>query len=412
MKSSKVKFLLFCALVFLMGAGQVLGDWDVGDGYKMHWPQLPKPGGFDVDFFYTQALGDDWQCTKTGPVTDIHFWASWAHNDVGTIDGFTVTIYDDDPCGPGGYSQPNTPKWTRDFSAGEFTVRDMQPDLQGWFEPTTGQYYYDDHDQWCQVNITDINDPFIQRAGKIYWLVISNVNTPPGTQLGWKETYRNFNDDGVWGGPGGWEPLEDPDGDTMDLAFVITSEEELKHKRLKWSQPPIEWDPNLPTPIYCGWDELSLRDWIQSPWFDCWDCRTQCYGDADCDGYVGPADAVILTAAMGGVWPNPPYDECADFDRDLTVGPADQAIQAFNWLSYPPANCSLRQQSWQIAADDFRCLGTMPITSVHWWGSHQGWEQPGSEPPDLPIAWRIGFWSNVPATQRCAKSTRPRALRL
>jgi hypothetical protein len=87
-------------------------------------------------------------------------------------------------------------------------------------------------------------------------------------------------------------------------------------KPLKWSQPPIEIDPNANVPIYCGWDEPSFTE-----------------------------------------------DPC----------------------SY-----------WKVVADDFRCLGTMPVTSVHWWGSYVGWE--GPEPPQPePIAWRIGFWSNVPA---------------
>jgi hypothetical protein len=50
---------------------------------------------------------------------------------------------------------------------------------------------------------------------------------------------------------------------------------------------------------------------------------------------------------------------------------------------------------WKIVADDFRCLGTMPVTSVHWWGSYLNWDIP--EPPLLlPSAWRLGFWSNMP----------------
>ena len=49
---------------------------------------------------------------------------------------------------------------------------------------------------------------------------------------------------------------------------------------------------------------------------------------------------------------------------------------------------------WQVVADDFRCIGSMPITSVHWWGSYKGWQYP--QPPQLkPVAWRIGFWSNI-----------------
>jgi subtilisin-like proprotein convertase family protein len=49
-----------------------------------------------------------------------------------------------------------------------------------------------------------------------------------------------------------------------------------------------------------------------------------------------------------------------------------------------------------MAADDFRCLGAMPVTSVHWWGSHIGWDQP-VPPAERPTDWSIGFWSNVPA---------------
>ncbi|MHC4344678.1 MAG: DUF7901 domain-containing protein [Planctomycetota bacterium] len=57
-----------------------------------------------------------------------------------------------------------------------------------------------------------------------------------------------------------------------------------------------------------------------------------------------------------------------------------------------------------LVADDFRCLGTMPVDSIHWWGSYYGWEEPGILPPELPIGWRIGFWSNLPpgGAQRAA----------
>jgi hypothetical protein len=50
----------------------------------------------------------------------------------------------------------------------------------------------------------------------------------------------------------------------------------------------------------------------------------------------------------------------------------------------------------QIAADDFVCLGAMPISSVHWWGSYPGWRDLRAPSP-RPISFRIGFWSNVAA---------------
>jgi len=314
----KSKILFVCVFVLLFGAAPVaLGDWDVGDGHKMHYPQLPKPGGWDVALWSEGSvwLADDWQCSETGPVEDIHFWVSWEDDMVSPIGGFSVRIWSDNPVGPGGYSEPNELLWERDFDAGQFTVRDMPDDLQGWFDPFSGSVSPDDHIMWQQINIVDISDPWIQKEGKIYWLMI-DMGAP---YCGWKESGSpHFRDNGVYWDGLKWVKLVDPmSQESLDLAFVITGAEYVKHKNLKWSQPPIEWDPNDDIPTYCGWDELS-------------------------------------------------YTVDPDFD-------------------------------WLIVADDFRCLGTMPVTSIHWWGSHLGWEEPGSMPQDLPIAWRIGFWSNVPA---------------
>jgi hypothetical protein len=95
----------------------------------------------------------------------------------------------------------------------------------------------------------------------------------------------------------------------------------LEH--LKWSQPPIESDPDSRMPVYCGWDQ--------------------------------PANALKPT--------------------------------------------SVGTTTWKLVADDFRCIGDMPVTTVHWWGSYQGWD--GDEPPRVkPDSWRIAFWSNVPADTR------------
>jgi len=117
-----------------------------------------------------------------------------------------------------------------------------------------------------------------------------------------------------WNGEGSFE-----DGETEDYLLEIGKVYEPKPpvEHVKWSQPPIEWNPQSRTPVYCGWDAPSFKE----------------------------------------EWEPPPI--------------------------------------WQIVADDFRCLGTMPITSIHWWGSYIGWmdENP---PAAKPTAWRIGFWSNVP----------------
>jgi hypothetical protein len=97
----------------------------------------------------------------------------------------------------------------------------------------------------------------------------------------------------------------------------VPGEEQRPH--VKWSQPPIEIDPNADPDVpavFCGWNE-SARS-------------TQYSGS---------------------------------------------------------------RRQWRMDADDFRCLGPVPITGVRWWGGHKAWTKP--EPPELqPEAWHIGFWAN------------------
>jgi len=64
----------------------------------------------------------------------------------------------------------------------------------------------------------------------------------------------------------------------------------------------------------------------------------------------------------------------------------------------PDQTLALPTTKFRQAADDFRCIGPMPLTSIHWWGSYVGWE--GPEPPaapNKPSTWRLSIWSNVPA---------------
>ena len=51
--------------------------------------------------------------------------------------------------------------------------------------------------------------------------------------------------------------------------------------------------------------------------------------------------------------------------------------------------------SQPFMADDWECADTRPITDIHWWGSFIGWTEP-SLPPNLPIAFHIGIWTDVP----------------
>ena len=89
--------ILFLALLLLVPSANA--DWVSGDGYKMHFPQFPDESGWDVNATWPVILADDWLCSDTGWIKDIHFWGSWRNGDVGQITSFKLSIHEDLPKG-------------------------------------------------------------------------------------------------------------------------------------------------------------------------------------------------------------------------------------------------------------------------------------------------------------------------
>jgi hypothetical protein len=202
-------------------------DWNTGDPYKMHFPQLPNPNGWDVSIWSSTSVADDWLCTQSGPVSDIHFWYS-VKGDQGdplSIAYVWAEIYDDDRSGP--FSKPGALKWSRAFGPGDFQMRRYGTGLQGFLIPPT-EFYPQDHQGIYQANITGIGNAFVQEAGNIYWLDLSVV--PYGFEgqqpahFGWKTTEQHFEDAAVWRWGGDWTQLHEMTGGQIDMAFVITPE--------------------------------------------------------------------------------------------------------------------------------------------------------------------------------------------
>jgi hypothetical protein len=243
---NRLTIIVLAALTLAVASAPVFADWFPGNGNKMHFPQLPDPNGFDVSFDTPLILADDWRCSQTGPVEDIHFWFSargdWL--DLGQpledqILNIHVSVHENipDPDGPGPlYSMPGRLLWERDYSALDVRVIEYTQGLQAWWNPASGEVVPDDHQIVYQCNITDIVDPFYQKEGHIYWLDISIRSVG---ELGWKSadlsrypepfTGRHFEDDAVWQiDPPAWFELYYPggpfQGESMDLAFVITGD--------------------------------------------------------------------------------------------------------------------------------------------------------------------------------------------
>jgi hypothetical protein len=237
--------LLVCAAAgapLRAAAGAVSCDWQPGDPYKMHWPQLPDLSFTGIDISLAQGtLADDFKCTATGPIRDIHIWGSF-RDDVLPQDGpgaltLELSIYSDVPAQANAWSRPGTLLWQRVFKPGEYAAARVHHGPEDWYDPAANQYLPGNHQQAFQYDFCIDADPFTQKEGTIYWLAVRDLHTATGYTFGWKTTsprYR-WNDDAVFGRSAstsaGWTEMTYPkqhslEGETLDLAFVITGDEE------------------------------------------------------------------------------------------------------------------------------------------------------------------------------------------
>jgi PEP-CTERM motif len=234
MRKQLLTLTLVVGVILITAPAQA--DWDPGDGHKMHWPQMPDPNGWDIDI--TRGfVADDWQCSESGPVNDIHFWMSWQGGNVGIVDGVWARIWSDvpantDPLRP--WSQPGELLWDHIFWDG-FTVREPPGiGVQGWYTPAEWNdgvnpiINPNDHQEYYQVNIDDIAsilEPFQQVKDTVYWLELHIIPEIPQTYAGWKTSLDKWNDDAVYEVMQNHNELIDPiTGVSLDMAFVITPE--------------------------------------------------------------------------------------------------------------------------------------------------------------------------------------------
>jgi len=217
-------------------------DWAAGQPYKMHWPQLPDLGSTGIDISLSRTpLADDFKCTATGPIRDIHIWGSF-QKDVLPKDGpesltLQVSIYSDIPAIPATtatWSRPGSLLWTRTFRPGEYSARKVHDGPEDWYEPVANLYAPANHRLAFQYNFCIDRDTFVQQQGTVYWLVVKDVSTNTDSMFGWKTTSPRYhwNDDAAYqmSTKLGWTAMTYPkghryEGRTMDLAFVIAGDD-------------------------------------------------------------------------------------------------------------------------------------------------------------------------------------------
>jgi hypothetical protein len=186
-------------------------------------------------------LADDFLCTNTGSITEIHVFGSWLFDEFPGMDPgnvvFQLSLHADIPVGPDGWSIPGPMLWIRPFGPGEFTYRLHAGGLhEGWYDPLTGTYL-PLGDTQCWEYIFYLHEgEFIQQGTIdqpiVYWLDVQAMPQQTAS-FGWKTTPlpNRWNDDAVWSH--GMEPPVNPwiemiypdlhpwHPQSLDLAFTI-----------------------------------------------------------------------------------------------------------------------------------------------------------------------------------------------
>ena len=239
---------VIASLVFCL-TGAVQADWYPDDPAK--WVQLPDLDPYtslDVCATDPVILADDFECTSTGKITDIHIWGSWLDDwmagseptdpsagDPGAVD-FILRICSDIPASQSGqgYSIPGGLLWEGFFPSGSFSTLLADEFPEGWYNPATGEHFSNNHNMMWQYNFDiDPAEAFLQEGTAAdpvtYWLSVVALPVDAGTVFGWKTSSDHWQDNAVFGLPGGqWQELYHPHPDllgfSLDLAFVITPE--------------------------------------------------------------------------------------------------------------------------------------------------------------------------------------------
>src|SRR5664279_2227194 len=126
------------------------------------------------------VLADDFICTNTGPITDIHLWGSWLNDLKGPVTNFVIYIYSDVPVVTNAAGQIITPShpgsllWWTNFPLGQYLEGKYAPANELFYNPTNKTVLGPDTNAWYYCFYPA--NPFVQQGSvanpTIYWLAV------------------------------------------------------------------------------------------------------------------------------------------------------------------------------------------------------------------------------------------------
>jgi hypothetical protein len=198
--------------------------------YPLKTLQRPEEGSEGTDVSLATPLADDFRCSESGPITDIHIWGSF-FRDVIPAGGagnltFALSIFSD----AGGV--PGAPLWSRTFGPGNYTVaNNLTTGGEYWHDPATlppTWVFPGDFDMYQFDFYIDASNAFEQVEGNLYWLGVSNVFLTTASTNGWKTTIPvPALNPACWQNSAGmWQPMFyggiHPVNGQIDLSFALS----------------------------------------------------------------------------------------------------------------------------------------------------------------------------------------------
>ena len=180
----------------------------------------------DVRATQPKILADDFLCTLSGPITDVHIWGSWLNNQVNPNVQFKLSFHTDVPAGVDTpWSHPGPEVWSMIFLPGQFQQRFWADASERFYDPNINQVIGSDTQVFQYNFFIPEAAAFFQNQGNIYWL---DVEAFTSTGLfGWKTSFQHNLDDAVYADeppPLFWRDMHDPaTGQSLDMAFVLTT---------------------------------------------------------------------------------------------------------------------------------------------------------------------------------------------
>lgn len=346
-----------------IGVGGYVADGEVED-YLIHleplkWLQIPEQGQEGVDVSNVQfMLADDFECTSSGEITNIHFWGSFL-GDVLPEEGpggliFDISIWSDVPAGVDApYSHPGVKLWEKTFHPGQYSAGQIWYVQEGewWHEPGSGVWTPGaDHGIYQFDFYPPAGEAFLQegepQAPVVYWLAVKyRYEGTSSFQFGWKTTPEPWNDDACYFDPNNpsifWtdlvyeppHPWSDPQLEmtSVNLAFALSGGSDLESD---WGDAP---DPGYPTLMASTGAAHSIDALFMGVWIDAepdGQPHTNAIGD-DTDAGGNDDDGVVfITPLVGGLsgdvqaLPSAPgvLDAWIDADADGTWNQPNEQI--------------------------------------------------------------------------------------